>query len=115
MRTFSVLLEMHEWLLTCLGFGGCWSLKDMSHRTTGTELAEIYQDCWVAWHYRLVVLTVVWKIEESLLFLWKIGIDLGRPIGAIAESIDAATRTADLLRTHQWEVVLVCAGERLAL
>lgn len=74
----------------------------------------MYQDCWVAWHYRLVVLTVVWKIEESLLFSWTIGTDLGPPIGAIAESIDAATRKADLLRTHQWGLMLACAEERLA-
>lgn len=69
----------------------------------------------------MAVLTVAWKTEEteeSLLFSWKTGIDPGLPIGpiaAIAGSIDAATRKADLLRTHQWELMPVCAGELLAL
>ena len=113
---FSVRLEMHEWLLTCLDFVGCWSSNDKSRRKTGAEPPELYRDCWVvAWHYQSVVLTVVSKIEESSLSSWTIEVDPAPPIGAIAGSIDAATRKADPLRTHPWELVPGYVGESLAL
>lgn len=41
----SLLLETHEWLLTCLGPGGCSSLREKSRLKTGIEPAEMCQDC----------------------------------------------------------------------
>lgn len=73
----------------------------------------MYQYC-RGWHYRSVGVVALGKTVVKLLFAGKIEIDLGLLIGVIAASIDASMWRVDLLRMHQWRLVLVYAGKLLA-